>query len=222
MQQFPAWFRSKTGLVVVATLAVGLIFLIGSYVAGLWTSAPAANDELLPQANDDLGLLPTEADQAPPADQSTATPALPSLVIVYVSGAVRYPDVYTLPAEARVKDAVLAAGGFANEADPNQINLADHITDAQHIQVPRQGETSPAAAVPADQPSSDTGALLNINTASASDLEGLEGIGQVIAQRIIEYRAANGPFQSVEELTKVKGISANLLAKIAALITAEP
>jgi len=221
MQQFLAWVRSKTGLVVVAMLAVGLIFLIGSYVAGLWTSVPAANDELLPQANDDLGLLPTVADQAPPADQLTAVSELPSFVIVYVSGAVRHPDVYKLPATARVKDAVLAAGGFADEADPDQLNLADHITDAQHIQVPRQGETPPAAAAPADQPATETGALLNINTASASELEGLEGIGQVIAQRIIEYRAANGPFQAVEELTKVKGISANLLAKIASLISTE-
>jgi competence protein ComEA len=221
MQQFTAWVRSRTGLAVVATLAVGLIFLIGSYVAGRWTAAPAATDELAPQASDELGLLPTVADeaQAPLTDQATA---LPSFVVVYVSGAVRYPDVYTLPAAARVKDAVLAAGGFADEADPGQINLADHITDSQHIQVPRQGETPPAAAAPADQPASDSAALLNINTASASDLDGLEGIGQVLAQRIIDYRTANGPFQAVEELTKVKGISANLLAKIASRITAEP
>jgi competence protein ComEA len=219
MQQFPAWFRSKAGLVAVATLAVGLVFLIGSYVAGHWTSASAASDELMPQTNDELGLLPTVSDQAPPAADATE---VPSFVIVHVSGAVRYPDTYRLPAAARVKDAVLAAGGFTAEADPEQINLADHITDAQHIRVPRQGEAPPAAAAPADKPATGAKALLNINTASASELEGLDGVGQVFAQRIVDYRAANGPFQTVEELAKVKGISANLLAKIASSLTVEP
>jgi competence protein ComEA len=222
MQQFAAWVRSKPGLFVVSMLTLGVIFLIGPYVAGLLAPA-AASSAPSPQENDDPGLLPAVEDeaQAPPASQATEVTA-PAFVLVYVSGAVRHPDVYELPAAARVKDAVLAAGGFADEANPDQINLADHVTDAQHILVPRQGETLQAAASPGDQSATDSGTPLNINTASASELESLEGIGQVLAQRILEYRTANGPFQAVEDLQKVKGISAGLLAKIAPLVTTGP
>jgi competence protein ComEA len=143
-------------------------------------------------------------------------------VIVYVSGAVSAPDVYELPFDARIKDLVLAAGGLTADADPERINLAERLKDSEHIHVPRQGETPDDAAGVADTAGAAQSGSLDLNTASASDLDSLPGIGQSFADRIIEYRTANGPFTSVEDLQKVKGIGAALFAKIAPLVSVGP
>jgi competence protein ComEA len=135
---------------------------------------------------------------------------------------VQHPDVYRVPAAARVKDVVLAAGGLTDDAAADKINLADHLADAQHIHIPRLDEPDPAAAPVDSAPDDGKGTLLNINTASTTDLDGLPGIGQSIAQRIVEYRTTNGPFQAVDDLQKVKGIGPALFAKIAPLVTVGP
>lgn len=225
MQQLPSSIRGKIGLIVAGIFVLGAALTVGAYVYGTSPADPAA-DDALPAQPDDGGadLPPADAlDASTPAPRRPEATPRPETAVVYVSGAVRRPDVYVLPAAARVKDAVLAAGGFADDADPNRINLAGHISDADQIQVPRQGETLPAVAAPsADAPASDAGAPLNINTASASDLEGLDGIGQALAERIVAYREANGPFQKVEDLQKVKGIGAGLVDKLAPQITIAP
>ena len=155
------------------------------------------------------------------APQETAQPPL----IVYVSGAVNAPDVYILSPDARTKDAILAAGGFAPEADPDAINLAAPLTDGQQIRVPARGSVAPDQTQP-EQVSQDastrTGGLIKLNAASAAELEELPGIGQSLAARIVEYRQANGPFANVEDLRKVRGIGASLYAQIAPLVTVAP
>jgi competence protein ComEA len=137
---------------------------------------------------------------------------------------VRAPDVYRLPSEARLKDLVIAAGGLSAEADPEQINLAERLKDGQHIRIPRQGEAPPASTGAEDTASAtpEQGKLVNINTAGAAELDGLPGIGQSIADRIVEYRTTNGPFKAAEDLRNVKGIGPALFAKIAPLITVGP
>ena len=129
------------------------------------------------------------------------------------------PGVVTLGEGSRVNDAIGAAGGVSPDADTQQLNLARVLTDGEQIRVPRIGEVLPdpapqsgAAATPGagtdpGKPGAGSASgTVNINTASASDLEKLPGIGPALAQRIVEYRDSHGPFASVDALTDVPGI----------------
>ena len=139
-------------------------------------------------------------------------------VVVHVAGAVATPGVVTLPAGSRVADAVAAAGGDLAEADTGLINLARVLADGEQVRVPFQGEEVPADQAVGTSSGSGAGSgtggaggggaggLVNVNTADASTLETLPGIGPALAQRIVEHREQNGPFASVEDLTDVPGI----------------
>jgi len=208
------------------------LFAAVAIVLGIIVSWPLlmskGAQEPLPEAielqdGDLLELDASTLDNEPAAPQQpdARTTPIAEFVIVYISGAVLHPDVYQLPPDARVKDVVLAAGGLTEDAAAEQINLAERIADTQHIHIPSQNEAAAApAAEPAGASTASEDALLNINTASAADIEDLPGIGPAFAQRIVEYRTANGPFQSVEDLQKVKGIGPALFEDIAPLITA--
>jgi competence protein ComEA len=152
----------------------------------------------------------------PPTPASTPTP---QPLRVYVSGAVHRPDVYTLPPESIVKDALVAAGGATDEADLDRINLALPVADGQHIYVPRMGEENPP--VPSPSAASPSDGKININTADSAALEALPGIGPVTAQRIIDHRLANGPFTQIEEIMDVSGIGPATFEKIKDLIVTE-
>ena len=145
-----------------------------------------------------------------------ATPT-PYTIRVYVSGAVHHPDVYTLLQDSIVKDAMEAAGGPTKEADLERINLALPVTDGQQVHVPRQGEDSPPVQPPSGQPA--TGGKVNINTADSAALESLPGIGPSLAQRIIDHRQSNGPFERVEDVMEVSGIGEATFEGIKYLIT---
>ncbi len=151
---------------------------------------------------------------ASPSAAVDAGPSAPAEVMVYVCGAVRRPGVVRLPAGARVADALDLAGGPTARAELSAVNLAAKVGDGQQIVVPErapQGASAPAAApavagAPAAAPGASGGALVNINTASLSELESLSGVGPSTAQKIIDYRTANGGFTSVEQLMDVPGI----------------
>lgn len=156
-----------------------------------------------------------------PAPTSTPTPAP---LRVYVTGAVVHPDVYLLEAGSIVRDAVVAAGGATAEADLNRINLAQQVYDQQQIHIPKVGEEnpplpSPPASLTSASDSVQPAGKVNINTATAEELDTLPGIGPALAQRIIEYRQTNGPFQSIEEIKNVSGIGDKLFEKLKDLIT---
>lgn len=139
----------------------------------------------------------------PVASPSTSTGATESRSIkVYVTGGVVRPGVYTVPVGARIEDAVLAAGGLTVDADRAQTNLAAVLKDGQHIHVATFRETLPPSAAGAGSPEAGAAAKLNINTASAADLEKLPRIGEVTAGKIIAYRQAHGPFGRIEELVE--------------------
>ena len=164
---------------------------------------------------------PSEIIVALPLPTATPLPTpTPRPLQVYVSGAVNHPDVYELPTESIVKDAIEAAGGATSEADLDRINLALSVADGQHIYVPRQGEESPPISPPTE-PSGTTSAQaegkININTASQSEIETLPGIGPSKAQGIIENR----PYDSIEGIKKVPGIGEGTFKKIQDLITVE-
>ena len=139
-------------------------------------------------------------------------------LMVHVLGAVQRPGVYSLPDGARVFEAVFLAGGFTSEADQPAINLAATLSDGTQIYVPAIGE--PARSLPSGSVGGDpASSIVNLNTASARELEVLPGIGPTTAQAIIQYREENGPFESVEELLKVQGIGDAKLNAIRELIS---
>lgn len=125
-----------------------------------------------------------------------------STVFVHVTGAVKTPGVYEIPIDARVFDAVAAAGGLTSEADGTSVNLARVVQDGEQIFVGDEGDgVSPA-----------TGGKVNINRATASDFDTLPRIGPTLAERIVAYRDDNGPFASIDALGNVPGIGDATLA----------
>lgn len=160
-----------------------------------------------------------------PAATITIEPPLPTAtpgpIRVYVSGAVNSTNVYDLPPDSIVRDAIDAAGGADSEADLESINLAKVLNDGDQVYVPRIGEA------PTPAPPSEGGAApaatgpINLNTATQSDLETLPGIGPAIAGRIIEYRDANGPFATIDDIQNVSGIGPSTFDNIKDFITVE-
>jgi competence protein ComEA len=129
----------------------------------------------------------------------------PTEIVVYVAGAVKSPGIQRLPAGSRMADALERAGDPLPEADLEGLNLAQKLEDGQRVYVPRRGQ------MPAGTASSGK---VNVNTAPASELEKLPGIGPTLAARIVEYRERNGPFRRVEDLKKVKGIGESKLREL--------
>lgn len=142
--------------------------------------------------------------------------------VVYVAGAVRRPGLYTVAADARVNDAIARAGGFTVLADDAAVNLAQRVTDGEEIRVPRTGEILPAAARSrgaSRKRRSAPPAPVDLNAADAAALASLPGLGATLAQRIVEYRAANGPFGSLDELADVSGMTQRRIDAISPYLT---
>ena len=166
---------------------------------------------------------------AAPSGGSTvgAAPSQPT-VVVQVAGAVARPGVYSLPVGSRVADAIGAAGGYSTEVDPRaaetKLNLAAKLQDAELIVVPRRGEGAPGApgftsgTDPGASGASAAGGLINLNTASAADLDTLPGIGPATAAKIIASRQEK-PFTSVDDLVARKIVAASTLTKFRDQVT---
>ena len=157
-------------------------------------------------------LVLSSASPAPPAALPSPSPSAPD-VVVYVCGAVRSPGVVRLPSTARVADALQIAGGATSSAELSAVNLAARLTDGQQIIVPRRGEAPAAGGAAASATSGAAGstvagpaAPININTASLEELDTLDGVGPATAQKIIDYRTANGGFKTIDEIKEVSGI----------------
>jgi len=207
------WLERNRGHVIVLliNLAVtgGLFFWLQRPVAGPLEITP-------PQPTPAPAVTPSAQ---PPFGTTTAAP-----LRVYVAGAVLHPDVYRLPPGSIVKDAIQAAGGASDEADLNLINLAQELRDQQQVVVPRVGETPvppPGAGdgLPGRSGEAPLAAKVNINTAAADELDTLPEIGAEMARRIVAYRAANGPFKSIEDIQRVTGIGDATYQKLKDRIT---
>jgi competence protein ComEA len=139
---------------------------------------------------------------------STPTPAD---MVVFVSGAVATPGVYTLPPGSRVEAVVQAAGGFVPGAQTDAVNLAAPLQDGQQVNIPGIVDTSRITA-----------GRVDINSASLTELDALPGIGPTTAQAIIDYRNAHGPFQYIQDIQNVPGVGPNTYEQIQNYITVEP
>lgn len=138
---------------------------------------------------------------------------VPPKVMVDVAGGVKSPGVYELPANSRVMDAITAAGGTRPGTDTSDINLARIVKDGEQIYVESSVVTVVnAQGAPVHKVKRKTGPI-NINRATAGELDALPGIGPVLASRIIDYRKTNGPFLSVDDLQKVSGIGSAKFAQ---------
>jgi competence protein ComEA len=141
-----------------------------------------------------------------------------SNVVVHVAGAVRDPGVYRLRAGARVDDAVGRAGGATSKADLSQVNLAAKVEDGRQVLVPERVRAGQIAAgggpTGATATAAAPGVPLNLNTATLEQLDQLDGIGPVTAQKIIDYRDEHDGFSRVDELGEVPGIGDVRLASL--------
>jgi competence protein ComEA len=185
-------------------LTVGIF--IGLIVAGLLYLTVRA------PVGEPVGLLPLPS---------------PEPIFVYVSGAVKRPGVYRLPNDCRLVDAVQQAGGFLIDADISQINLAKKMEDGEQVVIPGGSDLpTPQLTIGGDgllfTPTPPAGQPINLNTASAEELDQLPGIGPTAAQKIVEYRQENGAFTRLEDLLKVPGIGPSVLEEIRGLVVIGP
>lgn len=217
-----------------AVAAVAIAATLRSGPSVPWVDVPASAAQ--PVRADGPSAAPTAAGSAPGPGEESSAPggttgacrgagepgaggagAGGAAVVVHVVGQVLAPGVVDLPAGSRVAEAIDAAGGAAPEADLGAVNLARVVTDGEQIHVPRPGEAAPAPPV-ADgggaAPGEGDPELVDLNTADVAALDELPGIGPVLAARIVEWREANGPFGSVEDLGEVTGIGPSLLADL--------
>ena len=141
------------------------------------------------------------------------------MVVVHVAGDVRKPGLQRLPAGSRVADAIRAAGGVSNSKAENSVNLARLLVDGEQIMVgvgPQQASSD--QQYNRTQGSGSPSGKVSVNSASQQQLETLPGVGPSLAQRILEYRTANGAFHSIDELDEVSGIGPATLARLRPLI----
>lgn len=223
----------------IAVLLIGARFLRESGGADAGTAGGAAVSGAPGDgASGAAGDGASGAAGTPPLGEAGAGGAAPSdgSLVVDVKGAVRRQGVYRLPAGARVLDAVRRAGGVTGRADRLRVNLAARVVDGGEVVVPRRGEPG-SGSLPASGPAAAGGGsgaggssggsaatngagaaplAIDINTASAQELEQLDGVGPATAAKIVAYRELNGGFRSIDELDEVSGIGEAKMAAIRA------
>jgi competence protein ComEA len=177
-----------------------------------WTWVDRPRVEPAPARSATTGAeVTSEPSAAPPVGEAAGTS---EVVVVSVVGLVARPGLVSVPAGARVADAITAAGGLLPEADPASVNLAAVLTDGQQISIGVPGVDGAASP-----PEVAGEGLVDLNTATVAELDGLPGIGPVLADRIVAHRDEQGPFRSVEELEDVPGIGPAVFAELSGRVT---
>jgi competence protein ComEA len=201
-----------------------------SYLLGLFTSLILVGGALFLLRHPDPPPIVLHS-PPPPAPTVTAAPTpTPAPMMVFVSGAVQKPGLYNLPTDARVGDALAKAGGFTGTANASLINQAAKLQDGAQVHVPDLAEQATVQQPPAgvseplaqiassgDTASNAQAGPINLNTATAEQLDSLPGIGPTKAEAII----ANRPYATVDELDKVPGIGPSTLEQLRLLVTAQ-
>jgi len=202
----PAGVRLAVGSrAAVAVLVVGVLVAagLGFFAWRSWPRAEAPAAQPVPARTEAVAVGSSPASE-------------PTSVVVHVAGRVAAPGVVMLPAGSRVSDALTAVGGPTADANLDAVNLARMLVDGEQVLVPGPGEVAPAGS--SSSSSSGTG-LVNLNSASAQELDGLPGVGEVLAGRIVAWREENGMFGSVDDLGEVQGIGPKVLENLRELVT---
>jgi competence protein ComEA len=198
---------------------LAVVLAAGLAMTAWWVLSGRPEQQAVPPASFGPSTIAPDADEptASPTSSAGASPSAGEL-IVDVAGKVRRPGIVTLPAGSRVIDALEAAGGARPGVDLADLNLARVLVDGEQILVGMTPVVAPSSAATATA-SSSTGSLVNINTADQATLETLPGVGPVTAQAILDWRAENGAFTTVDELLEVDGIGDVTLAELRDLVT---
>ena len=211
-----------------AALALVILVLAATVGVGVVRSAVAGEDEMFTPGGDAGAGGVQLSDGAGGTRPAQGGAGQAEAVYVHVTGEVRSSGIYVLAADARVADAIAAAGGFSSDAAEDGINLARPVKDGEQIIVPTLADMESGAGAGAGPGAGaaglvggagDSGGLIDINTATAAQLEELPRIGPSLAARIVQWREQNGDFTSVDELLLVSGIGEKLLDGLRDLVT---
>ncbi|MFF3694011.1 helix-hairpin-helix domain-containing protein [Streptomyces sp. NPDC002221] len=229
-ERLPLWAQSRCGLAPrsLAALCVVLVVAAGFAVHHFWTGrpqsvrAPELVDGAEPAPSGSSGSPPATAGRraahgsgsggentdAPPRPVANAAPSPVGVLVVDVGGKVRRPGIYRLPNGSRVADALAAAGGVREGADLTGLNRARPLADGEQVLagMPGGAPVGPGAEAGSGGPVGGAGGPVSLNSASVDQLDGLPGVGPVLARHIVDYRAQHGGFRSVDELREVNGI----------------
>lgn len=197
--------------ILLLALLVSVLFAVGVYTS----QKPVSNGTNFPLQ---------KAEPSELAKQSSSSSSS-RLIKVDVKGSVHRPGVVSLPTDSRVADAIAAAGGTTDQADLNQVNLAAKLVDGGQVLIPDKQHSSAAGAAGTNASGAATGSSsggkVDLNHATAAELDQLPGIGSSRAKAIVEYRESQGPFQSVDDLKKVKGFGDKLVDQLRDLVVVQ-
>ncbi|MFJ7203116.1 helix-hairpin-helix domain-containing protein [Streptomyces sp. NPDC098789] len=237
-ERIPVWVQTRCGWEPKTLGAVAVVLVVAVGFAGqhYWSArpqsvtAPAVSAPPLAPAGAvavpfaAASTSPARAPAVPfvvPPSASAAAPAAGARIVVDVSGKVREPGIRRLPAGSRVEDALAAAGGVQPGTDTSGLNRARILLDGEQVLVgvpaqPAQGGPGPGGPAPGG-PGQGPGPV-SLATATVEQLDGLPGVGPVLARHIVDYRTARGGFRSVEELRQVNGIGDRRFADLRVLV----
>ncbi|MBT2467497.1 ComEA family DNA-binding protein [Streptomyces sp. ISL-66] len=211
-ERLPGWLQARCGVEPRTVAAVSVVLAVAAGFAGYqyWSARP--QPVTAPAL---VAPVPVPVPAAAGMGTGTGTGAAAGRILVDVSGKVRDPGVRRLPAGSRVEDALVAAGGVRPGTDITGLNRARVLMDGEQVLVGAPAPPPVGGGAPAPGPGSGP---LSLGTATAEQLDGLPGVGPVLAQHIVDFRTARGGFRSVEELRQVNGIGERRFADLRKLV----
>lgn len=183
---------------------IGIAAVVAIAVIGLYFYKESKNS----YTNEDEFAIVTENEEIPEEEEE---------ITIHIIGEVKYPGIVILKTGQRIIDAIDAAGGETEEADLNKINLAQLLSDGDKIYVPSINDNE----IEEYKDTTSRSSTVNINTATLEELTSLPGIGELTAQRIIDYRKQNGKFKTIDDLKNVSGIGESKFNNLKEKITAK-
>lgn len=216
----PAHARKKKQLLRGVAILLSALLILAIYLAWHAATPTSASPTVTQQAASTFASSPGPT---PTISKTSTVSSGGSTIEVYIVGAIKHPGVYILPADARVYQLIKAAGGTQPNADLVSLNLAAKLVDGQEIYVLSIGETPPASVTNAQgsgtngTPAANTGSLVNLNTATETEMVQALHISSTTAKKIIDYRTQHGPYTSVDQLLQV--VSQTIYDRIKSLVT---